>query len=269
MQEHPNPDLIPPELAEVEGVPTDDEIDAWLADASWSQTLAVNRAEAIGPDDDPLEDDDEIEPPWCINSDGEAEWALRKMGEYVDQVDELQDAARAWRERIDEWLASQITGPSLRARFFEAHLEDWVFRLRHTSSGKVKSRKYPSGEVASSGSTDPKVKIVNPERVAAWAGKNAPDAVRVTTEVLVTDLRKCVHAEVVPVEREVEIDGETVVEQTAEIRVVIIPEGATVDKKSGRVVNGDGEYVGIPVDDLTAAGISWEIPKVSYRAKLA
>lgn len=130
---------------------------------------------------------------WRIESDDQAEWAMRKLVKLRAARDRIIDQANVWLSRIDEWRDDLLRTDRVidRMGFFEAHLADYALRLRQVDPSR-KTFKFPSGKVTTT-AYQPKARITDEGAVLAWA-RSLPDAereavVQVTEKVLVTPFR--------------------------------------------------------------------------------
>jgi phage host-nuclease inhibitor protein Gam len=126
-------DLLPPFLAVDEEPLTDLEI------------LGFIEAAAVDGEDDPHR------PRWSIDSDEEAEWAMRKLAYEERALRTIADQAEDWAARIQRWHDEVIKPHKSTAAFFRGALEDYARRQREEGrlsvplpSGKVSTRNVPA-----------------------------------------------------------------------------------------------------------------------------
>jgi hypothetical protein len=126
-------DLLPPFLAVDEEPLTDDEI------------LGFIEAVAVDGEDDPHR------PRWSIDSDEEAEWAMRKLAYEERALRTINDQAEDWAGRIQQWRDEATKPHKSTAAFFRGALEDYARRQRDEGrlsvplpSGKVSTRNVPA-----------------------------------------------------------------------------------------------------------------------------
>jgi phage host-nuclease inhibitor protein Gam len=131
-------DLLPPFLA-VDEEPLSDEEVAGFIDAAAEQANAP--ADALLPP----------APRWSIDSDEEAEWAMRKLALEHRALNQIEHQTAVWADRIDAWAASAAAPLERRIRFWTGHLEDYARRQREAGrntvsvpSGKVSTRDVPA-----------------------------------------------------------------------------------------------------------------------------
>jgi hypothetical protein len=104
---------------------------------------------------------------WRIESDEDAEWAMRKLVEVVAEREPIDLQHDEWVRRIEANRKALVEPLSRRQARWELLLEDYVLRVRDASAGKVKSIKLPSGKLATTGS-DEAVELADEEAVLAW-----------------------------------------------------------------------------------------------------
>jgi hypothetical protein len=125
-------DLLPPFLAVDEEPLTDDEI------AGFVEASAVDG-------------EDPHRPHWSIDSDEEAEWAMRKLVYEERALRTINDQAEDWAARIQRWHDEATKPHKSTAAFFRGVLEDYARRQREEGrlsvplpSGKVSTRNVPA-----------------------------------------------------------------------------------------------------------------------------
>jgi phage host-nuclease inhibitor protein Gam len=126
-------DLLPPFLAVDEEPLTDDEVAGFV------------QADAVDEEDDPHR------PRWSIDSDEEAEWAMRKLAYEERALRTINDQAEDWAGRIQQWRDEATKPHKSTAAFFRGALEDYARRQREEGrlsvplpSGKVSTRNVPA-----------------------------------------------------------------------------------------------------------------------------
>jgi hypothetical protein len=129
---------------------------------------------------------------WRITSPDQAEWAMSKLAQAKNNLSDLKRQLREYVDRVTSWHRRAAAGPSADATFFEAQLMVYAWVQRAATRGQTKTVKLPSGEVGTRKPGEPEAVIVDPQAVVEWALLHAPDIVKTTHEVLVTELRKAV-----------------------------------------------------------------------------
>jgi hypothetical protein len=134
-------------------------------------------------------------PAWKPTDDAAADWAMRKLAETVHQARPVNEQAKAWRERIDQWERRELAALEHRVRFFMDLLEAYGLEQRAASGGQRKTINLPAGSIATRGSEDERLVV---DKVAfLTCMTTAPPMIR---EALtrsepkpVTELRRLVH----------------------------------------------------------------------------
>jgi hypothetical protein len=133
---------------------------------------------------------------WRPENSSDAEWAMERLAELEAQRRHLKDQADEWIAKVRHALDQQLKPIDARRLFFTGRLRDWGIRER-AEDDRRKTIYLPSGEIATTRGTKPKVDIVDDDEVVAWAAE-ALDAkrydlvVKVSYEPLVSQLRKLV-----------------------------------------------------------------------------
>jgi hypothetical protein len=87
------------------------------------------------------EQDPEIKTGWMVRTEGDAEWALKRLGECEAEIAALKDNAKRAREWITRREAQLVAKAQRGASFFESHVLAWMERSRATIlKGKAKSK---------------------------------------------------------------------------------------------------------------------------------
>ncbi len=131
-------------------------------------------------------DEEEVAESWHVEDLGSAEWAMRRVAKATQELAEIDAAEQQWREEIDEWRAKVAKRPNQTVEFFTEHLSRFARNRRAINEDK-KTLVLPSGEVRTKIS---KEKIVVDDKQAAieWARTGAPDAIKITESLLVSEL---------------------------------------------------------------------------------
>lgn len=133
---------------------------------------------------------------WRIETDDQAEWAMRHVAAADRQLAELRQRADEWTARITDWFRQASREALATKGFMEAHLERYALE-RRDADPRARSLVLPSGRVSTRRS-GPKAVIIDANAVLRWAEENAADAVTVERKVLVSDLRKLVTVVQIP-----------------------------------------------------------------------
>jgi len=137
---------------------------------------------------DPIADPDGTQvPPFQVDDDARATWAMRKAREAKRRIQEVDRIAAAETERIQQWALDARRQPEADLNFFTGLLTDYARRVRLLDP-KRKSISTPYGIVKTT------AKAVgwefDPDTFLAWAKTNAPDLVKTTETVKVADAKK-------------------------------------------------------------------------------
>lgn len=161
-------------------------------------------AEIIGEDGDPEDTGPER---WKITNDGQADWAMARLAAARADMTRLAEQRDEHIARANQWF-QRVTREAVRdAAFFGPHLEDYAIRRRAETSDKVKTVDLPSGRISTTRAKGPAPEIANPGAVLEWARTGAPDLIKSTEKVLISDLAPRVAVRPVEVDTD---DGETI-----------------------------------------------------------
>lgn len=221
-------DTIPASLAPTAPV-WDDAMLAMVTSDSTDETVVAARNTDIGRIED-------------------AEWAMRRLRELQDEVNEARAMHAAWRQPIDDWLAARVAVPQARVAFLNRKLEAFGILMRQANPNTA-TIPLPSGDIATRQAKEPTVVIVDEDALIAWADEQLPalvyeDVVKTEQSVRVSELRK--HVDIVEVEGDVtvEVDGAgnkgEPVQQPNYYRV-------RFTKPDGEIISVDGVEVEAPV----------------------
>lgn len=185
----------------------------------------------VDPDTADRMDYDEDDPstwdaPWSINSDGEADWALRKLAAARQEKERLQQRHDEAVAEAKAWLERESKRPDRTIDFFEGHL-----RAYHQSKRPDGSR-YPllHGTLTSRKGSEV-VEVEDAEAFMRWARVYVPGLLRVKEEIDKAAVKKLpskqgvfvVDGEIVPGVRLVEKDRSWKVETTGEEQPAWLP----------------------------------------------
>jgi hypothetical protein len=112
-------------------------------------------------------DGDTDRKPWCIEDDGAAEWAGRKLVAAQGRLADVSAKAAEWYAQIEAWEAGERKGPEREAAYFANQIEDYA-RRRREADPKAKSLRLPSVTVTSRGSDTYRPAVVDDETVCNW-----------------------------------------------------------------------------------------------------
>lgn len=133
---------------------------------------------------------------WRPENDHDAEWTMERLAELDAQRRHLKDQADEWIARTRHALDQELKRIDPRRQHFAGLLRDYGIRTR-AGDDNHKTIYLPSGEIATTRGTKPKVDITDDDAVVTWAAE-ALDAkrydlvVKVSYEPLVSQLRKLV-----------------------------------------------------------------------------
>lgn len=88
---------------------------------------------------------------WRPQSDGEAEWAMRKYLEARDEVEIVEAAGDDYIMRIRNWVTERSARARRAMEFFGGHLGRYAIERREATGGRVKTLQLPSGRVPTRG----------------------------------------------------------------------------------------------------------------------
>lgn len=124
---------------------------------------------------------------WTCDSDGAAEWAMRKLAEAAKRVAEAAQQHGAWVAELDRWLDDVTRADRRTIDFMTAQLNRYA--LERAENGGPATLRLPSGTVPTR-DEKPKAEIVDDEAYIAWAEAHLPATVKVKKSPLVSELRK-------------------------------------------------------------------------------
>lgn len=138
---------------------------------------------------------------WAIDSDGAAEWALRRLAEIDAELDAHTVQAAAWAAKIRAWFDDKTKRAAPRRAFFAAHLERYGIQKRRENP-KAATLRFPSGVIKTTDHS-PKLVVNDEKALIAWFHTVASEArtkelVRTVESVPVTELRAAVELVEVP-----------------------------------------------------------------------
>ena len=114
-----------------------------------------------------------------IDSPELADWALGKIREAQNEIDEAQEVHAANVARADEWLDQQATAARATIAWMTEHLRRW---FEPTYDDKHKSASFPNGRCGFR-KNPPRLDVSDPEAAVTWARAELPAAVRVAEDV--------------------------------------------------------------------------------------
>lgn len=123
---------------------------------------------------------------FIVDSDGEAEWALRKLAHANQQIADFEQIASDETDRVARWLQAVCDPLDHDRAYFIGQLE---FYARGQREDGRKTITLPHGTVA----TRPikqRIAITDPDLLLTWARDNHPDAITVKESVSLTALSK-------------------------------------------------------------------------------
>jgi phage host-nuclease inhibitor protein Gam len=131
----------------------------------------------------PVDDFEIIEEPvreaFTVNSDGVADWAMRKLASIRRK--QADNKAIFDREvlRVAEWLDKVNTDLERDAQWFESNLKPYALSERYNGR---KSIVLPHGTIKTTAGR-PKIEIENESEFFAWAEKSEPELIRIKKEI--------------------------------------------------------------------------------------
>lgn len=216
---------LPPELA-LDEEPFDDEtLDNAL------ESLASRMAE-VPEFRERIESADNIAPVvrWRIESDEDAEWAMRKLALRERRLAEEERKAEDWRSRILAWFERATRRSRRSAEFFRGHLERYALERRQ-ETGEA-TLWLPSGAVSTRASTKRKVRVGDDEAFRRWALEHlGSPLVRVAPELVAAEADRRLQ----PVEVD---DGQDLVLTLACEHVLVIDDPEVMADLIGRIEVG-------------------------------
>lgn len=128
---------------------------------------------------------------WAVTDDGAAEWSMRHIANANAEIEKLRLQADEWEARIHQWFTQRAKPLEAKVAFMSAHLERYAL-YRREADPKAKTLTLPSGRVRTTRQV-PTVVISDADEAIRWTAQNAPEAIKTTHKVLVSDLRHHVH----------------------------------------------------------------------------
>jgi phage host-nuclease inhibitor protein Gam len=131
----------------------------------------------------PVDDFEIIEEPvreaFTVNSDGVADWAMRKLASIRRK--QADNKAIFDREvlRVAEWLDKVNTDLERDAQWFESNLKPYALSERYNGR---KSIVLPHGTIKTTAGR-PKIEIEDESKFLAWAESSQPDLIRIKKEI--------------------------------------------------------------------------------------
>lgn len=124
---------------------------------------------------------DQVDPvvkrePWRITNLAQADWAMRRVAEAQAVIEQYKDQVTLWKAAL-----SRVEDA---AEWFDARLQEWAIEQRTPSRksfplahGTVSTREAPA-----------RIEVLDADAAVDWARAACPDAVKVTTEFLVSKI---------------------------------------------------------------------------------
>lgn len=125
---------------------------------------------------------------WTCQDDDQAEWLMRNLASIDGRLTRFAMQRREYLDRIDRWFRKVAAPLEGERPWFVAQLKLYAWRRR--AEAGIKTVKLPSGEVATRTQGKPQASIADPDALLAWAKVHAPETVKVTEVVQVSELRK-------------------------------------------------------------------------------
>lgn len=177
-------DLLPPEIITDEPPVSDEEFDAWAAQAEGEWELPPAMAEfAVAP--------------YAFE---QAEWAMAKLARYTADLATTHERAEALHEKIAAWFDRESAVLETKARYFDGVLTNMLRQVNAEDPG-IKTIRLPSGTITSSGPRDPDEMFVEFDGVAGkeafieWAyTNNRIEMLKIEPEALISEVRENVQA---------------------------------------------------------------------------
>jgi hypothetical protein len=113
---------------------------------------------------------------WRITNVGQADWAMRKVGEVREREQEYDDQIKLWQEAKRRMAAA--------ADWLEDRLAEWAIERR---TDRIKSQQLAHGTVATS-KHQPRIEVVDEAAVIEWARSDCPGAIRTVERFLKSEV---------------------------------------------------------------------------------
>lgn len=141
--------------------------------------------------------------PWVPTSEGEAEWAARKLAVLLGRAREVREQATAWHARITEWADGELGRVLPGVTFFDRRLQEYGLAQRATNPKRA-TIPLPSAVIATTMPKTPTVELVDEDAFAKWALDFLDGAVYeavTSTKVhaLISEIRKIVEVKPGPI----------------------------------------------------------------------
>lgn len=119
--------------------------------------------------------------PWRITSLGAADWAMRRLAEIQEVVQQYDDEMVRWRTARNKAASA--------CEWFEARLKEWALAER-ARNDSARTLNVPHGTVSTRKSGE-RIEVVDEPLALAWAKQACPDAVKVEYSFLVSKVGAC------------------------------------------------------------------------------
>lgn len=170
-----------------------------------------------------LDSQEEIEnESFAVMDEKQANWALRKIKQYKDQIDQNNALADAEIEKIERWNNQEREKAQQNIDSFQALLADYAMEKRKEDPG-FKSIKLPNGRIGFR-KRQPKWDYDNEKVIKALEDAKLKDLIRVKKEPIKTDIKKAFNAiggKVINPKTGEVVEGITVTEQPDNFNVVV------------------------------------------------
>lgn len=123
---------------------------------------------------------------WQVDDLASAEWAMRKVAKATKEIADIDAAAQQWHQEIDDWRDKVAKRPNQTIEFFSEHLARYARKAREADEDN-KTLVLPSGEVRTRSSKE-KIIVADKTAVLEWARTAAPEAIKITESLLVSEL---------------------------------------------------------------------------------
>lgn len=125
---------------------------------------------------------------WRIDGTGSAAWAMAHYAEADAAISAIEAQAVEWYARIDEWVRHEAAPHRRTLDYFDGQLQRWALDVRREDPKRM-SVTLPNGKVQTRAKAATVI-VTDEATVIAWADQHAPEVIKRTPKVGLTELRQ-------------------------------------------------------------------------------